>query len=76
MDPEKQRKAQEAASSANQRAAAEAYADLLPTMQGWRAFGLSLLGVASRLNSMGQTTRTGKPWNALQVKRVLDRAVA
>jgi len=74
MDPEKRRKAQEAASAANQKKAAAAYVDLLPLMRKWRAFGLSLLGRARRLNSMGQTTRTGKPWNPVQVKRVLGRS--
>jgi DNA invertase Pin-like site-specific DNA recombinase len=64
---------QRAGSSANHAKAANAYTDLLPVMREWRGFGLSLAAVADRLNQMGQTTRGGRPWNAVQVKRVLDR---
>jgi len=38
--------------------------------------GLSLQAIAKRLNEDGQTTRRGKPWNAVQVSRVLERAAA
>jgi DNA invertase Pin-like site-specific DNA recombinase len=51
----------------------EAYADLKPSMLEWRSEGLSLREIASKLNSEGHTTRRGKPWNAMQVKRVLER---
>jgi hypothetical protein len=34
--------------------------------------GASLAEIASRLNDDGQTTRTSKPWNAMQVRRVLQ----
>jgi DNA invertase Pin-like site-specific DNA recombinase len=51
----------------------EVYGDLRPTMVSWRSEGLSLREIASKLNSEGHTTRRGKPWNAMQVKRVLDR---
>lgn len=73
MAPEVRRKAQEAASRANQEAAKMAYDDLLPVMREWRAFGLSLGAIAGRLNQMGRSTRSGKAWNPVQVKRVLDR---
>jgi len=36
--------------------------------------GASFAEIASRLNDDGQTTRTGKPWNAMQVRRVLGIA--
>lgn len=53
--------------------AREAYADLAPTMSQWRSEGLSLAAIAERLNAEGHTTRRGKPWNPMQVARVLDR---
>ena len=56
------------------KAAAEAYADLLPTMQALKADGLSLQAVADKLNADGHSTRRGKPWNPVQVGRVLERA--
>jgi DNA invertase Pin-like site-specific DNA recombinase len=56
------------------RNAAEAYADLLPTMKAWRTQGMTLGGIAGRLNNEGHTTRKGKPWNPVQVARVLERA--
>jgi DNA invertase Pin-like site-specific DNA recombinase len=55
-------------------AAIEAYTDLLPAMQGHKAEGLSLQAIADKLNAEGHTTRRGKPWNPVQVARVLDRA--
>lgn len=56
------------------KAAGEAYADLMPTMAGLRAEGLSLAAIADTLNAEGQTTRRGRPWNPVQVARVLERA--
>lgn len=53
--------------------AREAYGDLVPVMRKLREEGLSLNAVAQRLDSQGHTTRGDKPWNAVQVKRVLDR---
>ena len=55
-------------------AAREAYADLAPMMKEWRAEGLTLDGIAGKLNANGHTTRRGKQWNAVQVRRVLTRA--
>ena len=58
-----------------QRAAvAAAYADLAGELAGLRADGLSLRAIAARLNADGHTTRRGKPWNPMQVARVLGRA--
>jgi hypothetical protein len=56
--------------------AQEAYTDLLPTVAALKTEGLSLREIAARLNAEGHTTRRGKPWNAVQVSRVLDRAAA
>ncbi|GAA4000879.1 hypothetical protein GCM10022631_09460 [Deinococcus rubellus] len=38
-----------------------------------RTQGLSLRAVAVQLEAHGFKTRKGGPWNAVQVKRVLDR---
>jgi DNA invertase Pin-like site-specific DNA recombinase len=53
--------------------AREAYADLLPVMTRMKAQGLSLRDIAEKLNAKGHTTRRGKPWNPVQVARVLGR---
>jgi DNA invertase Pin-like site-specific DNA recombinase len=57
----------------NARAAEEAYSDLMPTVKSMKAEGLSLRAIAERLNAEGQTTRRGRPWNQVQVARVLQR---
>lgn len=62
-----------AAAKARKRAAEEAYADLLPAMEASKAEGLSLQAIAAKLNAEGHTTRRGKPWNPVQVSRVLER---
>lgn len=51
----------------------EAYVDLAPMMIEWRAEGMTQAKIAEQLNVDGHTTRTGKPWNQVQVMRVLDR---
>jgi DNA invertase Pin-like site-specific DNA recombinase len=51
----------------------EAYEDLLPTLQTMQAERLSFRGIAAKLNEAGHKTRRGKPWNAMQVSRVLAR---
>jgi hypothetical protein len=40
-----------------------------------RAQGETLQRIADRLNLLNQQTRRRRPWNHVQVKRVLDRAV-
>jgi len=66
-------KGRRAASKAISEGARQAYADLLPTMQEWRHAGMTQQAIADKLNADGQTTRRGKPWNHVQVLRVLDR---
>lgn len=63
-----------AAANVHRQAADGAYSDLLPTLQALRSEGLSLRGIAGRLNEQGHTTRRGKPWNPMQVRNVLLRA--
>jgi DNA invertase Pin-like site-specific DNA recombinase len=53
-----------------------AYADLMPVVTQLRADGLSHRMIADRLNEEGHVTRRGKPWNGVQVGRVLDRVNA
>jgi DNA invertase Pin-like site-specific DNA recombinase len=69
-------KGAEEAAKARTEAANEAYSDLLPALAQLKAEGLSLRGMAERLTAQGHTTRRGKPWNPVQVARVLDRAEA
>jgi DNA invertase Pin-like site-specific DNA recombinase len=68
-----QRKGAARAAAARSRNAAEAYADLAPTMKTWRTDGMTLEGIAAKLNGEGHTTRRGRPWNPVQVARVLNR---
>lgn len=58
---------------ASRDAADEAYSDLAPTVRELRESGLSLREIAVRLDEEGHTTRRGKPWNKVQVMRVLER---
>ena len=64
----------QAAGEAHRRAADESYGDLFPVVKELRANGRSLQAIADDLNDQGHTTRRGKPWNAMQVSRVLKRA--
>ena len=52
----------------------EAYSDLLPILKTMQAEKLSLRGMAEKLNETVHKTRRGKPWNPVQVSRVLERA--
>jgi hypothetical protein len=65
-----------ASAAVRAKAAVEAYADLAPTMTALRAEGLTFEAIAGRLNSDGHTTRRGRPWNPMQVARVLQRSEA
>lgn len=66
-------KGAKAAANAHRAAADEAYADLLPMIQQLRGDGQTLQQIADALNAEGHTTRRGKPWNNVQVMRVLGR---
>jgi DNA invertase Pin-like site-specific DNA recombinase len=55
------------------RQAREASRHIEPTMISLRNDGKSLRQIATELNEQGFITRKGNPWNATQVKRVLDR---
>lgn len=73
LDDEARRKGARRAGEAVARSAIEAYADLRPGMIDMRAKGMTLAGIAERLNAEGHTTRRGKAWNPVQVARVLER---
>jgi DNA invertase Pin-like site-specific DNA recombinase len=51
----------------------DAYADLMPVVRELRSRGLTQTAIAGELNQQGHTTRRGKPWNQVQVLRVLKR---
>lgn len=55
--------------------AMEAYIDIAPLIAELRDEGLSLQKIADRLNDDGHRTRRDKPWNAVQVSRVLKQGV-
>jgi hypothetical protein len=61
-----------AGQAANRAKAIAAFSDLLPTITALREFGLSLRASAERLNA--DYPREGGSWQAVQVKRGLDRA--
>lgn len=73
LTPEAMRKGQRAGGAAVKRAADDSYADLAPMMTQLRNDGLTQAAIAERLNADGHTTRQGKPWNQVQVMRVLKR---
>ena len=50
-----------------------AYSDLAPTLRELQGKGHSHHSIAAELNKLGHTTRRGKPWNQVQVGRVLQR---
>ena len=67
-------KARKVAAEVRSEMADQAYADIFTLVAEWRASGITLAGIAERLNAEGHTTRRGKPWNPVQVSRVLERA--
>jgi DNA invertase Pin-like site-specific DNA recombinase len=76
LTPQAVAKGREKSAVARAKAAAEAYADLAPMLTELRGQGMPLQGIADELNRQGHTTRRGKPWNPVQVARVLERAEA
>jgi DNA invertase Pin-like site-specific DNA recombinase len=74
LTAEARRRGAERAAAVRSRNAVESYADLAPTMKELRADGATLQGIAKKLNKEGHTTRRGRPWNPVQVARVLERA--
>ena len=73
LTAEARRKGARAAGESLKARADEAYADLAPAVAELRTKGLTLRAIADELNQQGHTTRRGKPWNQVQVLRVLQR---
>lgn len=72
--PHEARKRGAAAAGETLRANADAaYADLVPLFQEFQSRGMTQHAIAAELNQLGHTTRRGKPWNQVQVGRVLQR---
>ncbi len=61
------------ASEARRARADAAYREIGAVVLELRRAGFTLREVADRLNEAGHRTRTGRPWNAMQVSRVLGR---
>lgn len=68
------KKARTAAAKAHSEAFNDEYADLFTDVKELNEAGKTLQAIADELNKKGHTTRTGKPWNRMQVSRVLKRA--
>lgn len=73
LTQEARKRGAQAAGAAVKQRADEAYADIADDIRKMCRDGLSLRGIASRLNLEGHTTRRGMPWNPMQVRRVLQR---
>lgn len=67
------RKAVKHAAKVRAAAATGAYTHLEPLLRDLRAQGASLREMAATLNKQGHLTRKGKPWNPVQVSRVMGR---
>jgi DNA invertase Pin-like site-specific DNA recombinase len=70
---EQARKGGRIAGQAARKAAVDSYADIVEQMVTWRKNGLTQQAIADHLNTEGYTTRNGRPWNQVQVMRVLRR---
>jgi DNA invertase Pin-like site-specific DNA recombinase len=51
--------------------AEKAYHDIEPLFAEFFDQGLSMRAIARKLNEMGHTTRRGKPWNHVQIGRIV-----
>ena len=63
-----------AASKVIRQRAVDSYSDLAPRIAELRKTGKSLRQIADAINDDGHTTRRGRPWNPMQVQRVLARS--
>lgn len=73
LSPEDAEKGRRIAAEVRRKKAHDAYRDLAADMARLWAEGRSLRMIASWLDEGGHTTRGGKPWNPVQVRRVLER---
>ncbi len=75
LDQAARERGAKAGAEARRAKADAAYADLAPVVCELRGKGMTQEAIAGELNRMGHTTRRGKPWNQVQVARVLARSV-
>ena len=66
-----QRNATKAAALANRENRIGIYSDLVPLIKDLRSQGITLQARAAKLTELGHETRRGKPWNHVQVLRLL-----
>ena len=76
LTDEARKRGARSAGIAAQKSAQAAYEDVRETIRALADSGLSLRVVAQRLNEDGHTTRRGRPWNPVQVSRVLRAPAA
>lgn len=74
LTPEARKRGAKNAGAAARAKAHEADSDIADDLRVLRAKGMALRAIAEELNARGHTTRRGKPWNAMQVRRVLAKA--
>ncbi len=72
LTPEDMKAGRKLGVAAIKRNARDFYADVLAVITGYREDGLTLAKIAEEMNAQGYRLRSGKPWNSMQVKRVLD----
>ena len=75
LTPEAVEKGRERSVEVRREVARDEYSDLLPIIQKLREKGLTLQAI-DELTAQGHVSRRGKPWNPMQVARVLSRADA
>jgi DNA invertase Pin-like site-specific DNA recombinase len=73
LTQEARKRGAKAAGESLRKSADAAYADLIPLFRDFQSRGLSQHAIAAELNEQGHTTRRGKPWSQVQVRRVLQR---
>jgi DNA invertase Pin-like site-specific DNA recombinase len=74
LTQEARQRGAKAAGEAVRALADKEYADLIPVIRELRGRELTQSAIAEELNRQGHTTRRGRPWNQVQVLRVLKRS--
>jgi DNA invertase Pin-like site-specific DNA recombinase len=73
LTPEGRAKGRARSAKVRRQKAVDGYSDIAEYMQHLRGCLLTYKAIAEHLNGDGHTTRRGKPWNPVQVMRVLKR---
>lgn len=76
LTPEARRKGLETLNAMQTERAREEYAEVIPIIKQLRDDGMSYEAIANELNRLGEPTRSGRPWQKVAVKRVIDRWIA